>query len=236
VILNMRRVIQLSLILLVFGGCAFVGYLLAPKVPPPKDKNQGVGPDGVASIPQVEQHNFMFVRVDDMRIEKPRLISVWYVSLFIVNNDPSSLTLAQIYPPRVPSPKSVTLSRAFSISAEHDPVPAFWNSLTKQYGFNWEGYVMYDTDGANLLLQWLVGPNDFQGALDEAAKSPDNSRAMAQQTCQSITDSSGRSIGQFDWGQVVPDHFRTSLRLETGLAYWDRMTKKGHPVTCEFLP
>jgi hypothetical protein len=230
----MRRLILLLVIILVFAGCAIVGYNIASKINPPVESGV-LGQEGGAPPPQVEQHNFMIVRVDDLLAEKPSLISVWYVSLFIVNKDPSSLTLAQIYPPRVPSPKSVTLSRAFSVSAERDPVPAFWSSV-KQYGFNWEGYIMYDTEGANLFLQWLVGPNDFQGALDEAAKDPDNSLRMAEQTCQSITDSSGRSIGQFDWGQVVPNHFRSSIRLETGLAYWDRMTKKGSSVTCEFLP
>jgi hypothetical protein len=229
----MKRLILLLIILLVFVGCALVGFNIASKINPDV-KTLPIAPDDMPNQ-QVEQHNFMVVRVDTLLADKPQLLSVWYVSLFIVNNDPSSLTLAQIYPPRAPSPKSLNLEHSFSLSADREPVPAFWNSV-KQYKFNWEGYIMYDTQGANQFLQWLVGPSDFTSALDEAAKSQDNSRQMAEQTCQSITDSSGRSIGQFDWGKVVPDHFHSSIRLEDGLAYWDRMTKPDQSVSCVFLP
>jgi hypothetical protein len=228
----MRTLILFLIAILVFVGCAVVGFNIARNINPVLETPQ-ITP-GIPQ-PEVAQHNFMIVRVDDLLAKEPKLVSVWFVSLFLVNNDPSSLTLAQIYPPRVPSAKSLSLNRAFSLSPEHDPVPAFWTTVEK-YGFNWEGYIMVDTQGANLFLQWLVGPSDFQGALDEAAKSQDNSRRMAEQTCQSITESSGRSIGQFDWGQVVPDHFHSSINFETGLAYWDQMTKAGHLVSCEFLP
>jgi hypothetical protein len=77
---------------------------------------------------------------------------------------------------------------------------------------------------------------DFQGALEESAKNDENSLRMAQQVCQSITDASGRSLGQFSWSQVIPDHFRSDLQLATALAYWDRMTDPAQSVRCEFLP
>ncbi|MBE0699715.1 MAG: hypothetical protein IH586_22545 [Anaerolineaceae bacterium] len=229
----MRTVILFLIVILVFVGCAIVGFNIARNINPVEETPQAA--PGILPHQEVVQHNFMIVRVDDLLVTEPKLVSVWFVSLFIVNDDPSSLTLAQIYPSRTASPKSLSLNRAFSLSSDREPVPAFWN-MVKQYGFNWEGYIMFDTQGANLFLQWLVGPSDFLGAFDEAAKNQDNSRRMAEQTCQSITDSSGRSIGQFDWSQVNPDHFHTSIRLENGLAYWDQMTKSGHPVSCEFLP
>jgi hypothetical protein len=127
------------------------------------------------------------------------------------------------------------LERNFTLDENKDPYPPFWDAL-EQYGFKWDGFIIFDTQGANQFLQWLVGPTDFQTALDEAAKSPENSLRMAEQTCQSITDSSGRSLAQFDWGSIVPDHFHSSLSLETGLKQWDRMTDPSSTVHCEFLP
>lgn len=228
----MRKFILILVVILVFAGCAIVGFQLAQKTSPPA---QVVDPTPGFPDNRSEQHNFIVLRVDDLTNAKPKLISVWFVSLFFVNDNPNSLTLAQIYPPRAPSQKSLLLNRNFSLTDEKDPLPPFWDAV-EQYGFRWEGYIMLDTQGANFFLQWLVGPNDFQGALDEAAKSPENSLRMAKQTCQSITDSSGRSLGQFDWGNVVPDHFHSSLNLETGLGYWDRMTDAKNTVQCEFLP
>ncbi len=228
----MRTFILILIAILVFAGCAVVGYNIARNLNPGVEVVEATPafPDQVS-----EQHNVMVMRVDDLNAKEPRLISVWFVSLFIVNNNPNSLTLAQIYPPRASSPRSMVLERNFILDEEKNPYPPFWDAV-KQYNFEWEGFILFDTRGANLFLQWLVGPTDFQAALDEAARSPENSLRMAEQTCQSITDSSGRSLAQFEWSSVVPNHFHSNLNLETGLKYWDRMTDPSSTVHCEFLP
>ncbi len=178
----MRAFILLLIAILVFVGCAIVGYNIAQNL------NPSVGStDGSVDIPSLpsEQHNYIVLRVDNLRAANPKLISVWYTSLFFVNENPNSLTLAQIYPPKVPSQNSALLERTFAISQEGEPVQVFWDSV-KRYRLKWDGYIIFDTEGANLFLQWLVGPTDFLGALDEAAKNQDNSQRMAEQTCQSI--------------------------------------------------
>lgn len=228
----MRTWILLFIAIIVFVGCAVVGYNIARNMNQPPELS-GISAD--IPVPISEQHNYIVLRVDDLRSSRPRLVSVWFVSLYLVSENPNALTLAQIYPPKVVTQKSTALDRTFALSTEGGPVPAFWDAV-KRYNLQWEGYILFDAQGANLFLQWLVGPADFQGALDEAAKNHENSLRMAQQVCKSITDSSGRSLGDFAWSQVVPDHFRSSLLLQTGLVYWDRMTDPEHSVRCEFLP
>lgn len=234
----MRAFILLLIAILVFVGCAVVGFYIARNLNPSVASTEGSVV--IPSLPS-EQHNYMVIRVDNLSAANPKLISVWYTSLYFVNKNPNSLTLAQIYPPRVPSQNSALLERTFALSQNElsqngkpVPVQAFWDSV-KRYRFKWEGYIIFDTEGANLFLQWLVGPTDFIGALDEAAQNQDNSHRMAEQICQSIIDSSGRSLAEFNWSQVA-DHFDTSLGLPTGLDYWDRMTDPSQSVTCEFLP
>jgi hypothetical protein len=218
--------------IVVFVGCALAGYNIARGINP-----QPSSPENAVEIPVPlsEQHNYMIVRVDDLGSQKPQLKSVWFVSLSFVSQNPNLLALAQIYPPKTAGQKSTALERAFALSEKGEPAAAFWNAV-KQYKLDWEGYILFDAQGANLFLQWLVGPADFQGALEESAKNDENSLRMAQQVCQSITDASGRSLGQFSWSQVIPDHFRSDLQLATALAYWDRMTDPAQSVRCEFLP
>jgi hypothetical protein len=218
------------IVLLTFFGCAFVGYQFAIHNTPQVALVETGGNPSFKS----EQRNFMVMRVDDLTAPKPKLISVWYISLFFLNDNPNSLTLAQVYPPRVPSTKSITLERSFELTSDGEPSSGFWDAV-KRYDFNWEGYIMLDTEGANQFLQWLVGQNDFHTALDESTKSIENSQVMAEQVCRSVTDSSDHSIAQFDWNQVVPAHFRSSLRMETGLAIWNRMTEVKNTVECVFL-
>lgn len=182
-----------------------------------------------------EQHNFILVRVDSLNSSQPKLISVWFASIFFIQENPSTLTLAQIYPPTNPSPKSLGLEQTFALSEQGEPIAKFWDAL-RRYDLNWEGYLLFDTDGANTFLQWLVGPNDFMQALDEAAQNSDKSRIMAEQTCQSIAEISTQPISAFNWSEVVPSHFRTDLRLENSLSFWDRLTNSGLPVYCDFLP
>jgi hypothetical protein len=230
----MRIFILLLVTIAVFIGCAVIGFQIAQTVGGP-----GVDPNGPAPVisPGQEQHNFMLVRADDLGSGKPELVSVWFVSLYFTKDTPtpSLLSLAQIYPPKAASPKSNSLVREFTLTPEGEPQPAFWDAV-RRYELSWEGYLLFDTEGANQFLQWLVGPSDFHKALEDAPKSADKSRIMAEQICRSIADSTGKPISDFNWNQVVPRHFRTNLGLEAGLSYWDWMTNTGHPVRCEFLP
>lgn len=228
----MRIFILLLLTIVVFIGCAVLGFQIAQSVGGP-----GVDPKSSASMALAgqEQHNFILVRADDLSSGKPKLVSVWFVSLYFAGDHSNLLTLAQIYPPNTASPKSNALDREFTLTSDGGPQPAFWDAV-RRYKLDWEGYLLFDTEGANQFLQWLVGPSDFHQALDEAPGSAEKSRIMAEQICRSISDSVGKPISQFNWSQVVPSHFRTNLGLEAGLAYWDRMTNTGSPVHCEFLP
>jgi hypothetical protein len=223
------KALVLLLLLLVFIGCAVLGFQAANKLNPTPTAAKGVGPvDGV----QGEQHNLLIVRVDRFDAAQPRLISIWFVSLFFLQDTPTILTLAQIYPDS--SSQAGSLAESFAFSAQGDPDRAFWEALSV-YGFHWESYVVLDTEGANLFLQWLVGPGDFTAALEAASTSRDNSRRMVEQTCQSIADASNRELGEFNWSALAPAHFRSDMRLEAGLAYWDRLVDTG-PARCEILP
>jgi hypothetical protein len=227
----MKGLILFIIIILIFLGCAMVGYNLASQsaTPTPQPLTEST------PLPASEQHNYVLIRADRLDSSEPKLISVWFVSIFFLENNPTQLSLAQIYPAHKTTSKSEAMMRKFTLNDQGEPSDAFWKAV-RGYGFNWEGYFLIDTQGANKFLEWLVGNQDFMPTLEEASRNLKNSRSLADQTCKAVISSSSKEIGQFDWSVIVPDHLRTNIRFENGLALWDRITENGNPARCNFLP
>jgi hypothetical protein len=226
----MKVIILLLIVILIFFGCATLGYQLATMQESAKVGNRAGEIDDLGG----EQHNLIIMRVDQLDGKNPRLISVWFVSLYFFNDNPSSLTLAQLYPPKTPTNASKALERAFALTSAGDPVAGFWSAL-EGYKIKWEGYVMVDTAGASEVLTWLVGPGDYSAILAAAEADQNANKQLVEQICGSIVSAGGRDIGLFNWTELVPQHFRSSLRMEAGLAYWARMTSAEKQVRCEIL-
>jgi hypothetical protein len=226
----MKVVILLLIIFLIFFGCATLGYQIADGQDAARAKTPTVDLQGMRS----EQHNLILVRVDNLDAQQPRLISVWFVSLFFVNDNPSTLTLAEIYPPKTETAASRILERSFTLSSDGDPAPGFWHAV-ETYNIKWESFVMIDSAGADELLNWLIGPGAYQGTLQAAEADKGESQRLVEQICGAIVSANSRDIGLFNWTALVPRHFRSSLRMETGLSYWSRMTGAEKPVRCEIL-
>jgi len=223
-------VVVVLLVFIVFLGCAFIGFQVAGDYNRPPTTTQT--PDPGLEI-RGEQHNLLIMRVDRVDAPQPRLISIWFSSLFFLEDHPTILTVAPLYPTKSDSANHL-LAETFAFTADGDLAANFWDGINA-YGVEWESYIILDNAGANLILQWLVGPGDFSGVLEAAASSPGSSVAMVEQTCKSIADASQKDLGDFNWSALVPDHFRSSLRLEAGLALWDRLVESG-PARCDILP
>lgn len=225
----MKAIVLVLLILLVFLGCALFGYQAAGQLN--SSQTDDHEPDLSVEF-RGEQYNLLLMRVNQLNSLQPRLISIWFVSLFFLEDSPTTLTLAQIYPSN--SPSSLSLEQTFAFTAEGEISPAFWEKI-EDYGFNWQSYIVVDTVGANFFLQWLTGSGDFTGALEAASGSQENGLRMVEQTCKSISNATDREIGQVNWSDLMPAHFRSNMRLEAGLVYWDRLIDTG-PVRCEIIP
>lgn len=227
----MKGLLILLLVVLVFFGCAIVGYNLAGNRNPVAQATVVVDPSQIISG---EQHRFIIMRADALDTAQPRLVSIWYVSVYFLENYPTTLTLAQVYPVKTATPNAQALAQSFALNPQTgEPADAFWQAL-QAYGLQWEAYVLTDIEGANAFLNWWSGPADYRPALTSADGNADTSVQLATQTCMAVANAATHQIGTFDWGTVVPLHFRSSLRMENGLAYWDRVTG-GASVRCEIV-
>jgi hypothetical protein len=226
----MKVIILLVLVVGIFFCCATFGFQMAGFKDLTSQAPQVVETNALNN----EQHNIVIIGVDQLDSGSPRLISVWFVSFFFGSNQPSSLTLAQLYPTKEPRPNAQSLERAFSLDSNGEPVSGFWYALDA-YKIQWEAYVMMDHAGGNEALNWLFGAGDYYASLDAAQKNADENWRLVNQICGSIVNAKDKDLGLFNWSKLVPQHFRSNLRMETGLAYWSRITNAGSPVRCEII-
>lgn len=228
----MKNAVIILMAIFVFFLCAIVGYQLATQ--------SSFGQDGGPPMDQTsgnkgEQHNLIVVHVDQLDSPQPQLISVWFVQLFFFEGTPPTITFAQIYPTRSESTTSRAIERSYSLSADGEPAPGFWQSI-RALNVNWEGFLVVDQMTMDRILAWANGPSDISWVQAALRDNPEEIQRLLKQTCKSVGGIDRREADPFSWGDLVPAHFHSNLRMEAALAYWEKVTNAEMPIKCEVVP
>lgn len=223
----MKGIIVALLTILIFILCAVVGYNIA------KDANGGIfiQPKSTLPVDASEQHNYVIVQVDQLDAAQPRLVSVWFVSLFFPKENAPTVTIAQLFSPISTGSRSRSLEKNFSLTPEGEPSPRFWRAV-QGFKIQWESYFVIDALSMQHILEWVNGPGDYPGSLNNLG----DTKAMMDKTCQSLAELKTRDAPPFDWTGLVPDHFRSNLHMEVGLLYWNRVVKSEPQANCQTIP
>jgi hypothetical protein len=228
----MKRKLIIFLILFVFCLCASAGFYMATRVSPGMPAASPAAQPTIEVIPGIgsEQHNIVIVQVDQLDAQQPRLETVWFVSIFFMEDVPPSVTFVQLYSPYTASENARALERAFSITVGGEPVKSFWAALDA-YDIQYEGYFMVDRYSTQYILEWANGAGDYIAPLVD----PDGPRGLVDQSCQSVSGMSLRETTPFDWTGLAPKHFRSNMRMEKAKEYWDKMTSSEQPLRCDLI-
>ncbi len=222
----------LILVIIIFLICAVIGFQVAnslDKSPIAGQENAAVTNDGT----QVQQHNLIVVHVDRLDSQEPRLLSVWFVSLFFVDGSPPVLTIAPIYPARSEE-RSRSIENAFSLESNGDPSSGFWKVI-RSMRFKWEAFLLVDDFAVQKVMEWTNGPGDYPPVLENAQNDPETSQQVLIQTCQSVGGIANRGAAPFEWKDLAPAHLRSNLRMELALIYWNNLTTSELPINCDVL-
>lgn len=229
----MKKFVVFIVAPLIFCLCAVIGYSIASqndfldlgKTVEPVDSEGG------------EQYNVLIIQVDQLDGLKPRLVSVWYVSLFFMDDSPPTLTFGQLFAPYSGTESAQRLARAFALTAGGEPASGFLRAV-ESFKIRWDAYFVVDYFSTQRMLEWVNGPGEFTRPFDD----PQQTRALLEQTCQSLAGLStrqaplsNRQVPPFDWTGLAPHHFHSNLRMEIGLDYWNRMNSTEEPVRCEII-
>jgi len=141
----MRKLLLISLSVLIFGLFAVLGFLSASRelVTTPLE----VSANQFAITAQQKQ--LLIVQVDKLDSSPPRLLSVWIAGKFVSTNQ-TILTFTQVFPPARENSAFQSLDAAFGLDDRRSPVPAFLNRL-KSRGFDWQGYLVLDQTASKRL-------------------------------------------------------------------------------------
>jgi hypothetical protein len=222
----------LILVIIIFLIFAVIGFQIANSLDQSSivgQKNESIPTSGT----QVQQHNLIVVHVDRLESQEPRLMSVWFVSLFLVDGSPPVLTIAPIYPAHSDARNRV-IDKAFSLAPDRTPSLAFWKVISSMK-FKWEAFLVVDDFTVQKVMEWTNGPGNFPQLLENAQDDPGQSQQVLTQTCQAIGASTNREDAPFEWKDLVPAHFHSNLRMELALSYWNDLTTSVLPIDCVVL-
>jgi len=220
----MKNLVLILLIIIIFFACAVLGYQFA--------LNNDNGRATQVSDPR-EQHRLIVIHVDALDSASPRIVSVWFLSLFFHEGLPPTISLAKIFPAS-DALTSQVMERAFSLNRDNDPPATFWQTIRAQ-NIQWDDYMVLDQVTVNRVFGWILGPGDYNWVNTALQENPDEVKRLLTQACEGLGGIDNRETQAFSWGDLVPVHFHSRIPMEEALAYWEQITKSKEPVRCDVV-
>jgi hypothetical protein len=219
----MRKIV-IFLTVLVFLAC--LGFGLYTSYKPEENKNQAENENIPAVTPVSQfQNNYLLIHVDNLTAEMPQLISIWGVIAYFPE---PKLIFQALYP--LPTATNADIQASFSLSSQKVPDPKFLRTMAQVNQITWDNYILVDT-----LTFDLVGQYIFGGSLNlESINNPLPAEIPYMQAiCVTISNQGKDFLEGFRWKEIIPDHFKTNISLDYGLANLDKLLAPGVAVQCE---
>ena len=219
----MRKIV-IFLTVLVFLAC--LGFGLYTSYKPEENKNQAENENIPAVTPVSQfQNNYLLIHVDNLTADMPQLISIWGVIAYFPE---PKLIFQALYP--LPTATNADIQASFSLSSQKVPDPKFLRAMAQINQITWDNYILVDT-----LTFDLVGQFVFGGSLNlESISNPLPAEIPYMQAiCGTFSNQGKDFLEGFRWKEIIPDHFKTNISLDYGLANLDKLLAPGLPVQCE---
>jgi hypothetical protein len=183
------------------------------------------------------QNTVVVVRVDDLELEKPSLISVWVA--FIGPEELPSVSMVALYPNASTSELATRLAQAYYVQTNHTLPARFWTAL-QAFNFTWDGYFLLDEEGLYASAGWLVPNVPRKHAVPpinpELALMLIGQEAEFYETiCASLALQPEQHGPKPDWNSLIPSHMRTDLSLEYTALIWQRISNPAAPPDCNIM-
>jgi hypothetical protein len=238
----MKNVLIILLCLLAFGTCLAIGISTGDFQPPSSPPNP-TNPPALASSPTYHnQINVLLIWVDNLKKDRPRLIS-FYLVLF--KPDQPTLTLLLLYP----SPKEPykNLAEEFKLTPSGELDAAFTSKL-QSFEFGYQGYRVIDEDGFTQWIDWLGGIDTGTGRQDGATvlahmPRPWDDFNLAQEQQKKIATGICNKMNLLpvdtNWSgllaSLIPDHFQTDLSIQETILAWQDLAGSQEKFRCKIL-
>ncbi len=169
--------------------------------------------------------------VTDLGLDKPDLLSIWYIHL--ITGDNPSLGFTPVVTISMIDDQRYSLLKEFAIDGNGYPTSEFRNKI-QSTGVSSDGFVILDQAAVSTFINWFKG-------VELSSPSGLSSYSMAEYgqvlrgMCNNFPLIAERAPGEFPWSMIAPLHFRTSLGFDEVISNMSFLVDSITPK-CEMVP
>jgi hypothetical protein len=184
------------------------------------------------------QDNWILVRVDDMTLEHPQLVSVW--AMFLSFAPGPQIFFKPIYAADWKQTSYSSLSDSFTVSAERSISDNFIRELDR-LNFHRSGLLILDDLGFQSFSAW-INPSQVAGKLSPFIPVTNQEQAQLvtpevqsyQAICAALVQKSPRTQA-LSWQSLYPNHVLPHPSLESLVSMWERIISANQETHCEVI-
>lgn len=192
------------------------------------------------SAAELRQANWILIRVNDMTLEKPQLVSVW--AMFLTFSPGPHIFFKPIYSSDWVNAASSTLATKFSVSSIDRTLSSKFIAEIDRLNIRRTGLVILDDDGFQNFTSWFQ-PNNSDSKVDSSWLIPTtgntvskNSEMLAyNQVCAALEMNEQLNPADIAWNKVVPNHILPHPNLESLAELWSQVMLSSTPAHCEVI-
>lgn len=182
------------------------------------------------------QANWIVVRVDDMQVEQPQLVSIW--GLFLTFSPGPQLYFKPFYSFDVISDPKSEFARLFSVTPDRELSISFLKSLDR-LNIHRSGLVILDNEGFQKFSEWFSQPPDaaqiFIPVVETAASGALEFKAY-QKICTSLKSTNAVRSRELPLQSLSPLHLLSHPSLESFMNLWGRVVDSNITPHCDVFP
>jgi len=233
----MKKMLSLLILISVYLLALAAGFIYG------KTSGAAIVPD---STPLPQQSNWVVVRVDDMTVEAPQLVSVW-VMLSSLSSGPQ-VYFKPIFSNEWTNTRSSQLAHKFAVNPNRTLSAQFIEELNR-INIPRSGLVILDDKGFQEFTTWFGAPTSnrqtasIRPALWQSTSTGSEShmplRATEAGSYQHIctvlqTQNRSHSI-ILRWNDLVPNHFVLLPNLDPFASLWDQLLTSSTGTNCKVI-
>ena len=191
------------------------------------------------SAAESRQANWILIRVNDMTLEKPQLVSVW--AMFLTFSPGPHLFFKPIYSSEWANAASSTLASKFSVAIDRTISSKFIAEIDR-LNIRRTGMVILDDDGFQNFTAWFKNSND-NVKVDNSWLIPTTGKSHSKspeitaysQVCAALEDNESLNPADLPWKKLVPNHLLPHPNLESLAELWGQVMLSSTPTHCEVI-
>ncbi len=184
------------------------------------------------------QSAWILVRVDDMTIEQPKLISVW--AMFLTFSPNPQVFFKPLFSNEASGIKKPNLGTVFSVASDRTVSLEFIKELDRLISHQ-SGMVIVDNTGFEGFTSWFTLPST---ASDIRPFVPQTGSAITfggetrhyYQICETLEASNHPSLINLPWKNLLPNHLLAYPSMLSMTKVWEQLYISDVETHCEVIP